>query len=69
MKVREVESKHRASINTKDENHGAVTPGPTETNKPTNNKQRSVNNDESVQYNTVRSVGGFKNTEILLHVS
>ena len=49
MKVREVESKHRASINTKDENHGAVTPGPTETNKPKNNKQNSVNNDDSVQ--------------------
>jgi hypothetical protein len=49
MKVREVESKYRASINTKDENHGAVTPGPTETNKPKNNKQNSVNNDDSVQ--------------------
>jgi hypothetical protein len=49
MKVREVESKHRASISIKDENYGAVTPGPTETNKPTNNKQNSVNNDDSVQ--------------------
>jgi hypothetical protein len=60
MKVREVESKHRASISIKDENHGAVTPGPTETN--TNNKQNSVNNDDSVQYSTVGSVGGIKNT-------
>ena len=49
MKVREVESKHQASINTKDESHGVVTPGPTETNMPTNNKQNSVNNDVSVQ--------------------
>jgi hypothetical protein len=49
MKVREVESKHRTSINTKDENHGAVTPGPTETNKPKKNKQNSVNNDDCVQ--------------------
>ena len=49
MKVREVESKHRASINTKDENHGADTPGPTETKKPTNNNQNSVNNDDSVR--------------------
>jgi len=47
MKVREVESKHRASINTKDENHGAATPGHTETKKPANNKQNSVNNDDS----------------------
>jgi len=30
-------------------NHGAVTPGPTETENPTNNKQNSVNNDDSVQ--------------------
>ncbi len=48
MIVREVESKHRASINTKDENHGEVTLGPTETKKPTNNNQVSVNNDDSV---------------------
>jgi hypothetical protein len=50
MKVREVKSKHRASINTKEENHGAVTPGPTETNKPTKNKQNSVNNDDTDDY-------------------
>jgi len=37
------------TIKTKDENHGAVTPGPTETNKPKNNKQNSVNNDDIVQ--------------------
>ena len=49
--------------------NGAVTPGPTETNKPKKNKQNSVNNDDSVQYSTVGSVGGIKNTEILLHVS